>query len=106
MSAHVFASVRPSAGALRTLYAVPSGKRFTGRVIITNCGEGLSSIKVTVAPGGVADAPTQAVIDDMLVAGNEAISTAPLMLSANDVIRGLSLNGETNFHVTGLLQDL
>lgn len=105
MSSHVFTSLRPNAGALQNLYSVPTGMRFTGRVIVANCGD-VTLVKVTVAPEGEADQEVHAILHDAPLTANVSISTAPIMISETDVIRVLSLSGEVNFHITGLLQDL
>jgi hypothetical protein len=54
----------------------------------------------------VADQPLHAILQDTPLTSGVSISTAPIMVSATDIIRVLSLSGDVNFHLTGLLQDL
>jgi hypothetical protein len=103
MSTHAFVSVQPSSTVLTTLYTVPASSRATLRIIATNRGT-LTAIRVSVALGGAADAPAQYVMYDQILDANEAVSTAPIMASAGDVIRVSSASGNVNFHCTGLIQ--
>lgn len=104
MSEHVFSSHKPSSGALDVLYVVPIAFRATVRVICTNTSE-TCAITVAVSPEGSPYNAKHEVLSSAALTAGEAITTAPLMLRANDVIRVLSTSGEVNFHVTGLLQD-
>lgn len=105
MSENIFVSLRPTAGAQRALYTVPAAKRFTGRIIVANCGE-LTLVVVALSKAGLAFQSQDAIMYETPVDRNVSIATAPIMISATDVIRVLSLSGDVNFHVTGLLQDL
>lgn len=105
MSENIFESLRPTAGAQRTLYTVPAAKRFTGRIIVANCG-GLTLVVVGVSKNGLAFQSQDAIMYETPMDTSVSIATAPIMISAGDVIRVLSLSGDVNFHVTGLLQDL
>lgn len=96
-----FASIQPTAGALTDLYTVPVGKSMTLRVIITNTG-GDTTVRLSVANGGAADALTQYLMRDEALLANKSISTAPMRLEAGDVVRASSVSGAVNFHVTGI----
>lgn len=103
MSSHVFSSIKPTATALTAIYTVPALSRATLRIIATNRGT-TTAIRVSVAIGGAADSPEQYVLYDQVLEANDAVSTAPIMASAGDVIRVSSASGNVNFHCTGLIQ--
>lgn len=104
MSSHVFFSLCPNAGATAPLYTVPESKRFTGRVIITNKGTD-TTIRIQVSPNGASLNANHTVMSDEILETKRSIATAPLMLPSGAVVRVLSVSGEVNFHITGLLQD-
>lgn len=103
MSTHVFISNKPTATSLVAIYTVPALKRATLRIIATNRGV-TTAIRVSVAVGGAADAAQQYILYDQVLQSNDAVSTAPIMCSAGDVIRVSSASGDVNFHCTGLIQ--
>jgi len=103
MSSHVFISIKPTATSLVAIYTVPALSRATLRVVATNRGT-TSAIRVSVAVGGAADSPEQYILYDQVLDANDAVSTAPIMCSAGDIIRVSSASGNVNFHCTGLIQ--
>lgn len=102
MSEHVWVSLRPAATTLSDLYTVPVGKRLTGRVVCTPTDLD-TTVRVSVALAGAADALSQYTLRDTPVVEGLPISTAPLSLPAGAVIRVWSADGAVNFHLTGLL---
>jgi len=103
MSTHTFISNKPTATSLVAIYTVPASSRATLRIIATNRGA-TSAVRVAVAVGGAADSPEQYVLYDLVLEANDAVSTAPIMCSAGDIIRVSSASGNVNFHCTGLIQ--
>lgn len=103
MTTPVFESLKPASTVLSVLYTVPALKMLTSRIIVANRGS-TTAVRVAVAKNGAADEQKQYVMYDQVLQANQAISTAPIVLAAGDLIRVSSASGDVNFHCTGLLQ--
>lgn len=97
---------KPGATTLTDAYAVPAAKHATIRIVACNLDAGSdTTIRVSIAVRGVADDPSQYVVDDLtLEAGNSKV-TAPVTVGATDVVRVYSASGNVSFTVTGIEQD-
>lgn len=71
-------------------------------IVCCNQGAGASLIRISVALGGAADAAAQYLVYDKSVAAKDVyILTAPILLSAGDVIRCQSDTGDVSFNIFG-----
>lgn len=78
-----------AATTLTDIYTVPAGKRvIAGAVIFTNRAAAATTVRLSVAVNGAADALKQYLYYDVPLAGNDALAwTAPLPIAAGDVVR-------------------
>jgi hypothetical protein len=100
----VLGQVKPAAATLTTLYTVPAATSAIVSVLtISNQSATADTVRVSVAPGGAADALTQYLVYGATVNGNDTLPLAyGLTLGATDVIRVYSANGTTAFHAYGV----
>lgn len=95
----------PGAASLQALYTVPTAKKATARVTVTNLGAVGTTFRVSVAPGGAADNTTQYIAYDEAIDANKAVVSAPVTLAAGDIVRVRSASGNVAFGLTGIVID-
>jgi len=94
----------PAATTLTDLYSPPSGRHASVRVVVCNRGTD-TTVRVSLAPQGAADAVSQYVVYDLELPANESSATTTLTVGGFDVIRGRSASGNVSFTVTGIEAD-
>jgi hypothetical protein len=100
----VLGQVKPAAATLTALYTVPAATNtIVSTILVCNQSATADTVRVSVAPGGAADALTQYLVYGATVNGNDTLPLAyGLTLAATDVIRVYSANGTTAFHAYGV----
>ena len=93
---------KPGATTLTDIYTVPGGTSFTGKVIVANQSAVATTIRISVAPLGAADAPTQYIAYDEAIAGNGQFVSPIIDLIATDVVRVYATLATLSFTLTGL----
>ena len=93
----------PAGGVLTTLYTVPgSTSVVNSSVVACNQGEQAAKISITVAVAGAADTPSQYLLSNLRVPGNEPyMATIGITLGAADVVRVRSDTGNVSFNMFG-----
>lgn len=94
----------PAAAALTPVYTVPSGKQTTMEVVICNRGAA-TTVRLSHAIAGAADAPGQYLLYDFSIPANDAIVTARTTVKATDTLRVSSASGQVSFNVNGIEED-
>ena len=94
----------PGAATLTDLYAVPVARHATVKVIACNR-SAATTVRVSLAPTGGADAVSQYLVYDLALEANASQATAPVTCGETDVVRGWSANGAVSFTVTGIEAD-
>jgi hypothetical protein len=100
----VLGQSKPAAATLTDLYTVPaSTSTIVSTLTIANQSATADTVRVSVAPGGAADATSQYVVYGATVNGNDTIGLSyGLTLATTDKIRVYSTNGTTAFHAYGV----
>jgi hypothetical protein len=100
----ILAQAAPAAATLTNLYTVPaSTSTIVSTITISNQSATADTFRISVAPGGAADATSQYIVFNATVNGNDTIGLSyGLTLSATDVIRVFSTNGTTVFQAFGV----
>lgn len=93
--------VTPGVASLTDAYTVPSGKRATVEVVICNRSTA-TSVRVSLAPAGAADANGQYLVYDYALADNVPLTTSRFTMSETDVVRCYSASGNVTFNVNGV----
>lgn len=88
------------AASLTVLYTVPTGKRATVNVIITNRGA-QTSFRVAAALDGAVDDNKQYVAYDKIVAAQDTGTTVTFKLGANDKVRVYAGSANLSFTCNG-----
>lgn len=98
----VLAQVAPGAGAVTALYTAPAATTVVSVLYACNTSATPTTITVSVAAAGAADAGTQAVYKLIPIGGNETI---PLLqgatLASTDKVRVLNTLATVNFTLFG-----
>ena len=99
----VLGQVLPAAGTLTALYTVPSkGQATCSTLAACNQGSAPTTIRVSVAIAGAADASAQYLFYDVPVAAKDTFSaTIGITLAPTDAVRCRSANGQVSFHLFG-----
>lgn len=99
----VLGQVKPAATTLTDLYTVPASKQaWVSAIVATNESATPTSIRVSVAPAGAADATSQYLAYDLPIAGNQEIVVAQgVGLATTDKIRVYNTLATVNFTATG-----
>ena len=99
----VLGQSNPSVTTLTTLYTVPSATQtVAGAIVVCNRSGTATSFRISVAPGGAADALTQYVAYDTPINGNDVVELAlPLTLQATDVVRCYATLATLTFSLFG-----
>jgi len=99
----VLAQNQPAITSLVDLYTVPDG-RTTVISSVTVCNLGVnSSWRLSIAISGAADNPKQYLYYDMPHAANDTfVATIGITLSAGDIVRIYSGNGNISFNLFGV----
>jgi len=95
----------PAAATLTNAYTTPSGKRSTVEVIVCNRGAVATTIRMSYAIAGAADAAAQYMIYDYTIGANISVSTARFTTKATDVVRVYSASGNVTFTINGIEED-
>ena len=91
----------PGAGVLTDLYAPAPGRHASVRVVCCNRGTA-TTVRVSLAPQGSADAVSQYIVFDAPVADYATQSTAPITAGGYDMVRATSASGNVSVTVTGV----
>mgnify|MGYP005833723633 CR=1 FL=1 len=94
----------PSADTETDLYTVPANKNATVRVIATNRST-QATIRITIAKDGDATENKQYIAYEQILAGNDSVSTAVIIIGGNDVIRVRANSANVSFCCSGIEQD-
>jgi hypothetical protein len=94
----------PAASTLTDLYQVPVASHATVKVIACNRA-GATTVRVSLAPTGAADAIAQYLVYGLALEANASQSTAPVTCGEGDVVRCWSASGDVSFTVTGIEAD-
>ncbi len=94
----------PGATTLTDLYSPAPGRHASVRVVCCNRSTE-TTVRVSLAPQGAANAVSQYVVYDMTLGANESQSTAPITVGGYDIVRAYSANGAVSFTVTGIEAD-
>ncbi len=100
----VLAQVAPAATTLTDAYTVPASKRATVNVIVCNRSVA-TSIRVSHALNGAADAVAQYLLYDFNVDDNNSVETTNFTLGDGDIVRVYSTSGNVTFNVNGIEED-
>lgn len=95
---------KPGAGVLENLYTVPTGSSASvTSLFVCNVSGGSSSFSIAISRAGAAIADEQYIhFTDSLASNTTFPVAAPIMLSATDVIRVKSNDGNCTFTATGI----
>lgn len=97
---------KPGATTLTDAYAVPAAKHATIRIVACNLDSGAdTTIRISIAARGVADDPSQYVVDDLTLEAGNSKATTPITVGTTDVVRVWSASGNVSFMITGIEQD-
>jgi hypothetical protein len=102
----VLGQVQPAATTLATVYTVPNGRHTIARVIACNTVASAGAFRVAIEVNGEADNPANYVAYDEPINANDSLSSVPMGLNQNDVVKVRSVSGSVSFSVTGIEQDL
>ena len=96
--------LRPAAATTSDLYTVPAATRtVVSSIAVANDAASSTTVRVTVAPLGAADATVQRLVPDASIAANTVVAfTLGVTLKATDVVRCRSASGNVNFHLYGV----
>jgi hypothetical protein len=96
--------VKPAAATLTTLYTVPAATNtIVSIILVCNQSATADTVRLSVAPGGAADAVQQYFIYGASVNGNDTLPLPyGITLQAGDVVRVYSTNGTTSFQAYGV----
>jgi|SRR5579885_1615395 hypothetical protein len=95
---------KPTAATLTALYTVPAATQTIVAVVTAaNQSSTADTIRISVAPGGAADAASQYLVYGATVNGNDSLIINPgYGMQATDVLRVYSTNGTTSFCASGV----
>lgn len=96
----------PAATTLTNAYTTPAGRRSTVEVVICNRSAVATTVRLSYAIAGAADAASQYLLYDFALNGNASISTARFTTNATDVVRVYSTSGNVTFTVNGIEEDV
>lgn len=96
--------LRPAAATTSDLYTVPAATRtLISTIAVANDDTVSTTVRVTVAPLGAADATVHRVVPDSTIQANSVVGfTLGITLKATDKIRCRSASGNVNFHAFGV----
>lgn len=100
----VLGQTSPAATTLTDAYTVPAGRRATVSVVVCNRA-GATTVRVSIASNGAADAVAQYVLYDTALAANDTIGTMRLTVGAGDVVRCYSASGAVSFTINGIQEE-
>ena len=100
----ILGQAAPGAASDTDLYTVPASKNATVRVVSTNRSTA-TTVRIWVAIDGAVTANAQYLAYDTPLAGNDTLSTAPIMVGNDDVVRVRSASANVSFTCTGIEQD-
>lgn len=92
----------PGAAALTDIYTVPAATQFTGRVLGSNSSAVATTVRVSIAPAGAADAPSQYIAFDVPITGNGPYKSPVFACKPTDVVRVYNTLATVAFTLTGL----
>jgi|SRR5579885_563633 hypothetical protein len=100
----VLGQAKPAAATLTDLYTVPAATQaIVAAIVVCNQSSSADTFRISVAPGGAADAVSQYIAWDTTVNGNDSLPlTLGIGLSATDKIRCRSTNGNVSFTASGV----
>lgn len=98
----VNAQSNPAATTLTDLYTVPASNNAEGRVIAANRAGAGTTIRVSIAPAGAADALSQYIAYDLAIAANAVYESPRIAVTATDVIRVYATLATVSFTFSAL----
>lgn len=94
----------PAANTNTDLYIVPANKNATVRIVATNRGA-QASVRIWLAIDGAATEDKQYIAYEQIIAGNNSLSTAVLIVGSTDVVRVRASSANISFCCSGIEQD-
>lgn len=93
-----------SATTLTDIYTVPGATSATvSSLVVCNRGGSATTFRVSVAPGGAADANSQYIYYDVSIPANDTfVATIGLTLATTDKVRGYAGNGNLTISLYGV----
>lgn len=100
----VLGQSKPSATTLTALYTVPALTQATASTItVCNQSSVATSFRISVAPAGAADTPSQYLYYDIPIAGNDTFAaTLGITLATTDVVRVYNTLATLSFSLFGV----
>jgi hypothetical protein len=92
----------PAATTLTDAYTTPSLKRSTIEVVICNRDAAGTTVRLSYAIAGAANAVSQYMLYDYALGANASVSTTRFTTKASDVVRVYSTSGNVTFTVNGI----
>lgn len=94
----------PSAATLTDIYTVPAvTSAAVSSIMVANRSATATSIRVSIAPAGAADATSQYIVYDLAIAGNDVITlNVGITLATTDKIRVYATLATVSFSVFGV----
>lgn len=94
---------KPGAASLTDLYTVPTGSSFVGHVSCCNQSTA-TTIRVSLAPLGAADATSQYIAYDLPLSANNVYQTEEFSIGGTGIVRVRSASGGVSFTLMGVLK--
>ena len=100
----VLGQSKPGAASLTDIYTVPAlTQAIVSTITVCNQSATATSFRISIAPAGAADTPTQYLYNDVAIAGNDTFAaTLGISLATTDKIRVYNTLATCSFTVTGV----
>ena len=96
------AGFNPAAATLTDAYTVPANKRAVVAIVVANRAAAGRVYRLSIAPGGAADALTQYIAYDITLAAQTTDVWDEIPLAAGDVVRVYATTGDITFNVVAV----
>lgn len=101
MATGVLGQSAPGATTLTDVYTVPSGQKATIRIVVANRGSA-GSFRVAISPNGDVIANAHYIAYDQAIEANASVTSAPMLVGDDDVVRVYGSSANMSFSVTGI----